>query len=393
VRGTAPGPQDPHSAEPLKDTGPTVFQGHFHQRRSRGKALPITVGLIGLALLGGVQQGPLRAGIERDLTVRARQALDEAGLASIGVDTTGRDIRLTGRVDSAAERTRAVTVVRDVTGVRRAQDDLSGPGGPNPAAPTGDETPRSSAQASGTPSGDTLAPTRISARISANRVTLGGVLTDDATRTQVLNDVARVLPGVPLLDRLTLDPDAGSAGLTHLPAVLSALGPDAEATIELSGGTLVLAGGVPFEENRTSALAAAAVVTGDAAAVSDQLRVDPRTTVRCQLRDVPTITFRNAYSTLSPSRLDSVHQVAQILREHPEVRVQVRGYTDDVGDADINYSLSYARARTVYRELQRLGIPASQMEFRGLGEKDPAVPNTSTSNRAANRRVEFRVLF
>jgi outer membrane protein OmpA-like peptidoglycan-associated protein len=368
-----------------------VFRGHFREHRSRGKTIPLTVGLVGLTLLGGIQQWPIRHGIEADLTARSRQALDDAGLTSVGIDATGRDIRLTGHVTSAAERGLAVTTVQGLTGVRLARDDLSGPGGTSSDGSTSGAS-TSSSPSTGTPSGDVLAPTRLSVRISANQVTLGGVVTDDATRTQVLDEVTRVFPDVRLRDRLTLDPNAGSAGLAHLPAVLSALGPDAEATVELSNGTLVLAGGVPFEENRTKAVAAATVVTGDAAAVSDQLTVDPRTTVRALLRDVPTVTFRNAYSTLSAPQLATVRQVAQILQDHPQVRVQVRGYTDDVGDSDINYSLSYARARTVYRELRRLGISASRLEFRGMGEKDPAVPNTSASNRAANRRVEFRIL-
>jgi outer membrane protein OmpA-like peptidoglycan-associated protein len=397
--GTESDPRDPDGTEARDDNAPTlppeVFRGRFGEPRGRNKVVPLTVGLVGLALLAGAQQFPVRHGIERDLTTRSQQALADAGLSSIQVDITGRDAHLTGQVSSPEDRDRAVAAVRDVTGVRAARDSLIGPGGTD--SPTGTATTPggsgSHSHPSQVPSADDLAPTRVSVRISANRATVSGSVTDDATRTQVLDDVTRALPDVQLRDRLSLDPGAGDAGLDRLPAVLRALGPDSEATVEFNGGTLVLAGGIPSEENRTAALAAAVVVTGDAAAVSDQLTIDPRTTVRTLLRDVPTITFRKAYSTLSPSQLRTVREVAQILRDNPSVRVQVRGYTDDLGDSDINYGLSYARARTVHRELQRLGVDSSRLEFRGLGEKDPAVPNTSADNRAQNRRVEFRVMF
>jgi outer membrane protein OmpA-like peptidoglycan-associated protein len=162
-------------------------------------------------------------------------------------------------------------------------------------------------------------------------------------------------------------------------------------TVELGGGALVLAGEVPAESNRTAAVAAAAVVVGDPAAVSDQLTVDPEAIVRALLSGQPPVTFRTAYSTLDPAGQRTVAEIAQILKDHPTVHVRVLGFTDDVGAADMNYGLSYARARTVYLLLQRRGVPRSQLTFQAFGEKRPAVPNTSAANRAANRRVEFEV--
>lgn len=454
--GTPPAPPPDHgedtppgSPERRRD----VLDGYFWERRRRGAALPLAAGLVGLATLGAVQQWPVRHGIERDLTDRSHQALTEAGLPSVRVSFDGRDGVLTGRVGSDGERAQALAAVEGLHGVRAATDHLTGPatgtptpttglpttgatspipttptptesstvpsGTPTTETPTGTPTtgtpttgtptatPTTQTPVPGTPAGTpptgptTLptgpttgnpVPTQLSVRVSAGKVTLTGRVPDAPTRTALIGAVRTALPGAQVRDRLTVDPQAGGAGLEHLPMVLRALGPDSTVTVQLSGGTLVLAGGVPSEARKAAAVTAGTAVAGDPAAVSDQLVVDPRATVRSLLRTLPPVTFRTAYSTLAPRDRRTVREISRILAAHPTVRIQVRGYTDDIGAADMNYGLSYARARTVYRLLRHWGIPASRLTFKAFGEKYPKVPNTGTANRAANRRVEFEVL-
>lgn len=69
--------------------------------------------------------------------------------------------------------------------------------------------------------------------------------------------------------------------------------------------------------------------------------------------------------------------------------ITITGYTDDVGSAEDNKSLSLQRAQAAANYLIYLGASTENIEVRGLGEDQPIVPNNSPVNRATNRRVEI----
>lgn len=87
-----------------------------------------------------------------------------------------------------------------------------------------------------------------------------------------------------------------------------------------------------------------------------------------------------------------VEGFAEYLRTRPELRVEVQGHTDDVGDDAANLALSARRAEAVRNGLVRAGIDASRLQAKGYGEKKPLVPNTSEAARQKNRRTVFIVL-
>jgi len=65
----------------------------------------------------------------------------------------------------------------------------------------------------------------------------------------------------------------------------------------------------------------------------------------------------------------------------------IAGHTDSRASDAYNIRLSNNRANAVAREARRVG--ANVLEIRGLGERQPRVPNTSPANMAQNRRVEI----
>ena len=162
--------------------------------------------------------------------------------------------------------------------------------------------------------------------------------------------------------------------------------------MELRDGKLILTGGVPSGRSLRRAVEAGALVTGDARLVINRLAVDQRSAVAAAVRELDPVTFPTGYSTPTAQDKRTLRHLAEVLAGNPDVRLRVLGYTDDRGDIDVNYGLSYARARTVYRQLQVYGVPKSRLAFEAFGEKYPKTPNTSAENRAANRRVEFELL-
>lgn len=68
------------------------------------------------------------------------------------------------------------------------------------------------------------------------------------------------------------------------------------------------------------------------------------------------------------------------------------GHTDSVGTDEYNQKLSERRADAVKAYIISTGIDAKRVFSEGKGEKQPAVDNTTSANRAKNRRVEIEVV-
>ena len=114
--------------------------------------------------------------------------------------------------------------------------------------------------------------------------------------------------------------------------------------------------------------------------------------VQSQLQSLPAITFETGSATLTRQGQSAVVRAARIIAASPDARVDIRGYTDDLGDWDVNLELSRARADTVRITLALNGVPSSRLTSRGFSEQNPLVPNDSGAHRAQNRRVEYVVL-
>jgi len=107
------------------------------------------------------------------------------------------------------------------------------------------------------------------------------------------------------------------------------------------------------------------------------------------------IHFYSASSQLSEQAMAQLINVGKAL-ENPvliDKKFEISGHTDDTGTAEANLMLSKHRAEQV-REylLNSFSIQPEALIVAYYGDTRPAVPNTSTDNRALNRRVEFRRL-
>jgi len=103
--------------------------------------------------------------------------------------------------------------------------------------------------------------------------------------------------------------------------------------------------------------------------------------------------FDSGRDTVQARSGQLLDELAEVLMEHPEIaRVRVEGHTDSDGDDAFNLDLSKRRARTVVRQLILRGVDPSRVVPEGYGESRPVAPNTDAAGKAANRRVELKVL-
>jgi len=102
-----------------------------------------------------------------------------------------------------------------------------------------------------------------------------------------------------------------------------------------------------------------------------------------------TVFFDFGKSHLREVATAELDRIAAMLLRHPDLGLEILGHTDSVGTDDYNYRLSLDRARAVSLHLISRGIDSSRITPIGYGRSRPQSPNSSSSGRQLNRRVEF----
>jgi outer membrane protein OmpA-like peptidoglycan-associated protein len=104
------------------------------------------------------------------------------------------------------------------------------------------------------------------------------------------------------------------------------------------------------------------------------------------------VTFESGSAVLTPDSHRILDEVVRSLLAYPEVKIEILGYTDNVGQASSNLGLSQRRAEAVKTYLANAGVDPARLTARGLGEENPVASNATPEGRAQNRRIEFRRL-
>ena len=94
---------------------------------------------------------------------------------------------------------------------------------------------------------------------------------------------------------------------------------------------------------------------------------------------------------LKPGAQYQIDSVANFLRSHPGVKIEIAGHTDDEGPDDFNMTLSEGRARSILKYLVSQGIAPERMIAKGYGESRPLDCGITKAAKKRNRRVEFIV--
>ncbi|MBD0368680.1 MAG: OmpA family protein, partial [Flavisolibacter sp.] len=99
----------------------------------------------------------------------------------------------------------------------------------------------------------------------------------------------------------------------------------------------------------------------------------------------------NKYEMKPESQVE-LDRVVQLLAENPTVKIEIAGYTDNIGNAADNQKLSENRAKAVVNYLISRGIAANRLTAKGFGAAQPIADNKTEEGRALNRRTELKVL-
>jgi OOP family OmpA-OmpF porin len=104
------------------------------------------------------------------------------------------------------------------------------------------------------------------------------------------------------------------------------------------------------------------------------------------------INFENGKATLLPSSNKVLDEIVTVLKNYPDVKIEIQGHTDNNGDRNKNIDLSQARAASVRTYLLSNGIVETRITAVGFGPDRPVADNKASAGRAKNRRVEFKLI-
>jgi outer membrane protein OmpA-like peptidoglycan-associated protein len=94
-------------------------------------------------------------------------------------------------------------------------------------------------------------------------------------------------------------------------------------------------------------------------------------------------------ATLRPNAKPIIDQVIALMKNNPDLKLEIDGHTDSIGGHDYNVKLSQDRAAAVVAAVVAGGIDKARLKSTGFGPDKPIADNTKPDGRAKNRRVEL----
>jgi outer membrane protein OmpA-like peptidoglycan-associated protein len=154
-------------------------------------------------------------------------------------------------------------------------------------------------------------------------------------------------------------------------------------------------------ENEARSLEAAEqsaqLASGQAEQVRERLRqqlnsvLQTTETARGLIVNMSDVLFDSNKYTLKPEAREKLAKVSGILLAYPNLKVQVEGYTDNIGSDAYNQKLSEQRADRVREYLISESVADANVTAKGYGKSDAVADNSTNDGRAKNRRVELVV--
>lgn len=351
--------------------------------------------------------------VQDDLTDKVAARLADNGVSGVAVRFSGLD----GILRCATPLADPVAVQRTASGIKGVRDIVLDPecfgaapsSGTDPSLPaTPDSTPDSTPDNTpdntpGSPPSSTSTTVlrsdqQLSVALADGALTLSGSVESDAQILTLVGAADQALNPQYVISKLAVDSsvavDASTLKrvatlTTAMPAGLVSGDLSVEgSTVRVNGVYVDAASRANFERvasgvDVTPALQARAIATpADGRllqkALNDFVTANP-------------ILFESNKAVLVPSTTTLLDRIAVMARQLAGTKIEVQGHTDNTGDPVRNLKLSQARADAVALALIARGVPAEQLIAKGYGVTEPKVPNTSTANKAINRRVEFVV--
>ncbi len=134
--------------------------------------------------------------------------------------------------------------------------------------------------------------------------------------------------------------------------------------------------------------------TQDAQARNRQLEtqirdMNAKKTPRGLVITIGDVLFDTDKAELKSGGMRNMEKLVAFLKEYPQRKAVVEGFTDSTGSDSHNQELSGRRASAVRSALVDMGIGSERLDAHGYGEAYPVASNGNSGGRQMNRRVEI----
>ena len=103
---------------------------------------------------------------------------------------------------------------------------------------------------------------------------------------------------------------------------------------------------------------------------------------------LPDVFFDINSASLKSNMLKVLERLLDLIKQNKNYKIEIKGFTDDVGKDDYNLNLSQKRSESVKEYLIKNNI-SNLVTAKGYGENNPKYDNTDVGKKAKNRRVEI----
>ncbi|WP_087752466.1 OmpA family protein [Paraburkholderia caledonica] len=358
---------------------------------------------------GGFPRGQWSGGA----AVSGAERSADAQSASVPVATSGELAAVAASSDAAASNAAgAIEALDAASSTAGVSASAAGAG----SAPVGGASAASATSAARQP-GEAVPPTKDSQLAFAvgesGKPTLTATVGSEAEKTQLVDELTKRLGQYNYAANIAVDPATKPASwLPRLDGLMPLMSvPGAELRldgthVELSGAaanaklgwlnTLKSLFGAPYEIGTFDADNAIQQATANFRSAIKALLAPGATCAAADVAKVlnlQVINFTSASAHVPTSAAEDLNQSARVLnacaRNGRAAKLEVAGYSDNVGGEQANLQLSKQRAEAVRTYLVKTGAPADSLSAQGYGQAHPLQPNDTASGRFANRRIEF----
>jgi OOP family OmpA-OmpF porin len=261
-------------------------------------------------------------------------------------------------------------------------------------------------------------PAQLAITDDGRHIAYSGAVHDDATRAGVLDALKAVFGAKRLQGDIAVDPNRGPAPwaeyLRKALEGLKALGIRTAGSQLFFEGPAVTVGGTSPDETQIKISSALRNALGGgisiggfadkvAGAVSDAnakvasalgaLRADFTAQELVDVLNRAIINFHTAESAVPKDAEALLKSAAELIRKLPaDIRLEISGHTDNVGDERANQALSQRRADSVRNFLAAAGVKKTTIQAKGYGSTKPLASNETPEGRFQNRRIEYHVV-
>ena len=104
------------------------------------------------------------------------------------------------------------------------------------------------------------------------------------------------------------------------------------------------------------------------------------------------VLFNSGKATITVNSYATLDAMTEIMKEYEATNFSIEAHTDNVGKPDRNITLSAERALAIKTYLISKGINENRLKSEGFGAAKPIDSNETATGKAANRRVEIKVI-